>query len=663
MPKVSIVIPIYKVEKFLRQCLDSVINQTLEDIEIILVDDGSPDSCPQICDEYAAKDSRIKVIHKENGGYGTACNRGIEEATGDYIGLVESDDWIEPDMYEKLYNQITKFDADVCITSFYEYMEDSLFKDGTHNRKFMETINNTTNNNLFSIMDFPFLYTVHESVWAKLYKKEFIKNIKFSEQKGASYQDGPFMTEIFCKTDKIIAVHDFLYHYRIDNINSSASNKRKDARLMTILDQRELAKNILIKYNKYNDLKEEFYYQSLKAPFRFYRNISSKYKKEFYEKWKSFIKDLTIEDCSKFKLLPKNKIQFLKALIEDNYRASQFDEYSSFDILGYPIIERTTKNNNTKKRFLGIPYCTRRHINGYLYKEFLGKAYRIKQDQYYEKHYIFGIQVLCKKNRKKYDDINNFLYFNEIAQNIHPIIFKNSKNKNLGRDVILFACGPSARYYEIIDNAVHVSINRAMLNTNIRFDTLFMHDEEFVIENLHTLKNYDAEKYCAYHINKKNAKNFNTSTKDLLYIGAKRLLISDPQYKGADENIPDIINPDISKGLLYDRGGGTVFSALQYILYTHPKRIYLVGCDCTDSGYFYDRQRKNILLSKTEHLWHEAAYAIKILYPDIEVISINPVGLKGLFHDVYTTDYLNEHPEIKNVEIIKGSTEKEVVNV
>ena len=103
MPKVSIVIPTYNVEQYLKECLDSVINQTLKDIEIICVDDGSTDNSGKILDEYAAKDSRIKVIHKENGGYGKAMNVGIDNATGEYIGIVEPDDYIEFDMYETLY--------------------------------------------------------------------------------------------------------------------------------------------------------------------------------------------------------------------------------------------------------------------------------------------------------------------------------------------------------------------------------------------------------------------------------------------------------------------------------------------------------------------------------------------------------------------------------
>ena len=104
LPKVSIIVPCWGVEKYLDRCVESLVNQTLTDIEIILVDDGSTDNCPAMCDRWAEKDSRIKVIHKENGGLSSARNAGLDACTGDYIGFVDSDDWIEPDMYEYLLN-------------------------------------------------------------------------------------------------------------------------------------------------------------------------------------------------------------------------------------------------------------------------------------------------------------------------------------------------------------------------------------------------------------------------------------------------------------------------------------------------------------------------------------------------------------------------------
>lgn len=122
--KISIIVPVYKVEKYLPKCLDSIINQTYTNLEIILVDDGSPDNCGKICDEYAQKDNRIKVIHKENGGLSAARNTALDIITGDYVGFVDSDDWLDIDMYETLVMYANKYNADIVRCDNYENFED-----------------------------------------------------------------------------------------------------------------------------------------------------------------------------------------------------------------------------------------------------------------------------------------------------------------------------------------------------------------------------------------------------------------------------------------------------------------------------------------------------------------------------------------------------------
>ena len=122
MPKVSILMPACNVEKFLRECMDSVVNQTLEDIEIICIDDGSKDATGDILDEYAEKDSRIKVIHKPNSGYGHSMNVGIDNATGEYIGIVETDDFADLNMFEELYAVAKRCNADVVKSNYYTYV-------------------------------------------------------------------------------------------------------------------------------------------------------------------------------------------------------------------------------------------------------------------------------------------------------------------------------------------------------------------------------------------------------------------------------------------------------------------------------------------------------------------------------------------------------------
>lgn len=115
----SIIVPVYKVEKYLRQCLDSIVNQTYENLEIILIDDGSPDNCGKICDEYAQRDNRIKVIHKENGGLSSARNIGTQIAKGEYITYVDSDDWLDKNMYSELISALEKYNLDMVRCEAY----------------------------------------------------------------------------------------------------------------------------------------------------------------------------------------------------------------------------------------------------------------------------------------------------------------------------------------------------------------------------------------------------------------------------------------------------------------------------------------------------------------------------------------------------------------
>ena len=115
---ISVIVPVYKVEKYLRRCLDSLAAQTLDDIEIIIVDDGSPDGCPAICDEYAAKDARMKVVHKENGGLLSARKAGFAASKGDYIGFVDGDDWVEPDTFLNMYKAVCENSPDMVLSDF-----------------------------------------------------------------------------------------------------------------------------------------------------------------------------------------------------------------------------------------------------------------------------------------------------------------------------------------------------------------------------------------------------------------------------------------------------------------------------------------------------------------------------------------------------------------
>ena len=211
---ISVIVPVYKVEPFLKRCLDSIVNQTYRDLEIILVDDGSPDSCGDICDEYAKSDSRIKVIHKENGGLSSARNAGIDIATGEYITFVDSDDWIDQEMYEKLHEIITQYDADIAEVGlrFYRPWKPERLFFGGNNTKSIQVFNNVQA--LEQLYFGPQLHAVIAiNVYVKLYRADLFKEIRFMN--GFIHEDVEFTPRILFAANKIVKYDYDYYNYNI----------------------------------------------------------------------------------------------------------------------------------------------------------------------------------------------------------------------------------------------------------------------------------------------------------------------------------------------------------------------------------------------------------------------------------------------------------------
>lgn len=179
-PKISVIVPIYKVEKYLVQCIDSILNQTLKDIEVILVDEGDRDACRFIIDHYEQNDKRVKAIHEKNGGYGASVNKGMEIAVGEYISIIESDDFIEPTMYEEMYNYAKKLDADVVKTPYYEYRDAQNKQPAEKNicNYAHELAEKLPANTTFSVTEYPQLMGVHASLWSGIYKTSYMKEKK-----------------------------------------------------------------------------------------------------------------------------------------------------------------------------------------------------------------------------------------------------------------------------------------------------------------------------------------------------------------------------------------------------------------------------------------------------------------------------------------------------
>lgn len=225
---ISVIVPIYKVEKELGRCIKSLVTQTYNDLEIILVDDGSPDNCPKICDQWAKKDSRIKVIHKKNGGLSDARNAGLRVAKGKYIGFVDSDDFIRPDMYEILLRELERKNVDFIKSDF------RTFSDGD------EIVSEITDYSVnvylpldaikdFFCTEYSNRKPMKSTVWDALYKRElFFDNDKLTVcfPKGKINEDTYIFPELVFRANKIAHINVPFYFYRIreDSIIHSSIN-------------------------------------------------------------------------------------------------------------------------------------------------------------------------------------------------------------------------------------------------------------------------------------------------------------------------------------------------------------------------------------------------------------------------------------------------------
>lgn len=205
---VSIIVPIFNVEQYLSKCVDSLLKQTLREIEIILVDDGSSDNCNRICEEYAKKDARIKVIHQENAGVSAARNSGLNAATGKFIGFVDPDDWIEPQMYEEMLNELERTKVDLVICG-YNYYDDSYHSDETRIYKLKKTQLLDREDLYKSMSDMP--PTVRHGVVTKLFRQDLIGDLRFDTELRSS-EDLQFLLNYFSKTSSASFIHKPFYN-------------------------------------------------------------------------------------------------------------------------------------------------------------------------------------------------------------------------------------------------------------------------------------------------------------------------------------------------------------------------------------------------------------------------------------------------------------------
>ncbi len=248
MKKISVIIPVYNVEKYLEKCLESVINQTYKNLEIIVVNDGSKDTSGDICDIFAKKDDRIKVIHKINGGLSDARNAGMKIATGDYIGFVDSDDYIAEDMFSTLYELAEKHNCEISIVSFYEMMDNRLLS--VQRSGELDVMDKET-----AIKELLIDTKIQSYAWNKLFKRELFLDIDFPV--GKNFEDIATTLLLFEKANKIVRLEEPKYYYlrRNDSIVGVRNYKTYADYIEVLLSKYEYLEGKykeLDVYNEYN---------------------------------------------------------------------------------------------------------------------------------------------------------------------------------------------------------------------------------------------------------------------------------------------------------------------------------------------------------------------------------------------------------------------------
>lgn len=296
---ISVIVPVYKVEKYLEKCLMSIRNQTYTDLEIILIDDGSPDCCGAICDDMAAQDKRIVVIHQPNGGLSSARNRGLEIATGEYIAFIDSDDYVTPDYFEKMIKAITDENADMCMCGSVCIDEDGniLYQDLLYEEKCFTGS---------QIVNF-FVLNLKTAVWNKLFRKSLIGNVRFPEGR-IHGEDLVFFISLLQNDITLITVNNLGYYYvkHSDSITTGMFSEKAFDEVYC----KDLAHSMLTE--KFPEFSSETFVWRFRARMNLIRKIVLFNKRDFvkeYEQYRIWVKK---NYCSIKKYLSyKERIEYI----------------------------------------------------------------------------------------------------------------------------------------------------------------------------------------------------------------------------------------------------------------------------------------------------------------------------------------------------------------
>lgn len=339
-PKVSVIFPIYNNDKYIEKAIRSVMEQTLQEIELILIDDGSTDSSPQICDNLAKEDNRITVVHKRNEGSAAGRNQGIEMANGEYVAFVESDDYVAKDMYQSLYERAKETSADIVKCGFYFCEKGKL-----NEARYFYSV--APDHAVFNVKQHPTIILNHASMWAGIYRRAFImeKNLRCIVTPSATYSDFSWMAMTIANAERITIYHKPFYYYNFENPNSSW--KQAGEKVYYKPFHCGEANKILRAAGVFDAVQEEIAYHEFRTCLGHARNIKPELRSEYFRRFSNLMKDVCGSGLS-FKYFP---------VLEGHRRIAHYlldgDEKRFYKCVDNQIKRRMLMASLERNRFLG----------------------------------------------------------------------------------------------------------------------------------------------------------------------------------------------------------------------------------------------------------------------------------------------------------------------
>ena len=330
MVKVSVIMPVYNAEDYLKESIDCILDQTLDDWELICVDDGSKDNSLAMLNEYAANDSRIKVFHQENQGGGTARNVAITHATGEYLYCMDADDMINDDALEKLYYLALRKDLDVIIFQAINY-DDKLDKTYHNDYYDMWEIAEFVGDDVFNIDDLgDYIFKISVTPWCKFYNLDFVKKADAKFAEGLIFHDNIFYWDVVFNAERMYFLREFLYTRRRHITSSTGAGDKRYVSTITI---NNMIIERFIKYGYFEQYKEHLYNRKMRLVYRRFNEVQDQYKPFFFKNMKDDFQMLVDHE------LLEEVLECLKPL----YRSVFEDVIASNDYEEYKVLEAKRK--------------------------------------------------------------------------------------------------------------------------------------------------------------------------------------------------------------------------------------------------------------------------------------------------------------------------------